>query len=98
MMGAEGTPASHSSMPIFADPRDNVVPGAERLRPRTTTEPAELADLNQLCREGRLYDVERWIRDGRPLQLAQGTPVKRARATSALEIATQGGNHALVLL
>jgi hypothetical protein len=27
-----------------------------------------IVDLTQLCREGRIYDVERWIREGRPIQ------------------------------
>src|SRR5437879_3911816 len=85
-------------MDAFIDPRDDLAPGANRPSARTTTEPEELVELHRLCREGRLYDVERWIRVGRPVQIAQGTPVKRARVTSALEIAVQAGNHALVLL
>src|SRR2546428_5468611 len=85
-------------MTAFIDPRDALAYGASKLPARTTMEPEELAELHQLCREGRLYDVERWIRVGRPVQIAQGTPVKRARVTSALEIAAQSGNHALVLL
>jgi len=32
--------------------------------------PEDLQPLHQLCREGRLYDVERWIADGKSLQLA----------------------------
>src|SRR5262249_8423807 len=52
----------------------------------------------RLCREGRLYDVERWIQAGLPLQVAQGTRVKGRHLTSALEIALESRNHALVLL
>lgn len=85
-------------MHTFIDPRTIPTPAANRSPARTTTETEELAELHRLCREGRLYDVERWIRDCRPLQIAQGTPVKRARATSALEIAVQAGNHSLVSL
>ena len=85
-------------MKAFIDPRDD--PAADTNRPpaRIAREPEDVAELHRLCRAGRLYDVERWIRDGHPLQIAQGTPVKRARATSALEIALGAGNHALVLL
>src|SRR6266550_5292936 len=85
-------------MKAFIDPRDD--PAADTNRPpaRIAREPEDVAELHRLCRAGRLYDVERWIRDGHPLQIAQGTPVKRARATSALEIALGTGNHALVLL
>src|SRR5947208_7504357 len=85
-------------MDAFIDPRDQVTPGLSKSPARTTTDREELTELHRLCREGRLYDVERWIRVGRPVQIAQGTPVKRARATSALEIGVHAGNHALVLL
>src|SRR5712691_6057481 len=85
-------------MNAFIDPRDALAPGAHKSPARTATEPGELAELHRLCREGRLYEVERWIRIGRPVQIAQGTLVKRTRVTSALEIAVQAGNHALVLL
>jgi hypothetical protein len=32
--------------------------------------PDDVQGLHQMCREGRLYDVERWIAEGKPLQLA----------------------------
>jgi hypothetical protein len=83
---------------IIMDPRNDLAPGAHKPPARTAADPAELAELHRLCREGRLYDVERWIRAGRPVQIVQGTPVKRARVASALEIAVQSGNHALVFL
>jgi ankyrin repeat protein len=96
-MGAE-TNASHVSMDAFVDPRDDLHPGASNPPARTTTELEKLAELHRLCREGRLYDVERWIRAGRPLQIAQGTAVKRSRLTSNLEVALKAGNHALIVL
>lgn len=82
----------------FIDPRANTDPGAQKLPPRTTAEPDRLAELHRLCREGRLYDVERWIQEGRPLQVAAGTQVGRRRVASALEIALESQNHALILL
>lgn len=90
--------SDNSVMNAFIDPRNELAPGSNRPPARTATEPEELAELHRLCREGRLYDVERWIRVGRPVQLARGTPVKRARLTSALEIAIQAKNHSLVSL
>src|SRR5690606_9122747 len=63
----------------------------------TTRDPAALLELHDLCRGGRLYEVEKWIRAGRPLQLAEGVRTRRRQA-SALEIALDAGNHALVLL
>lgn len=31
--------------------------------------PDEARPLQQMCREGRLYGVERWIGEGNPLQI-----------------------------
>jgi len=85
-------------MNAFIDPRGALAPDANKPPARTAMELGELAELHQLCRAGRLYDVERWIRVGRPIQMAEGTLVKRVRVTSALEIAVQSGNHALAFL
>lgn len=87
-------------MVAFIDPRGELEAPSLSRTPcaRTTPDPDALTELHQLCRAGRLYDVERWIKDGRPLQLADGITVKGRRLTSALEIALDDGNHALVLL
>lgn len=83
-------------MIVFVDPRSTPTPC--RSFRRTTSEPNLLDPLHQLCRTGRLYDVERWVQEDKPLQLAEGVTVKGRRLTSALEIAIEDGNHALVLL
>jgi len=83
-------------MVAFLDPRSAPTPTHVRRRP--TIDPDMLAPLHQLCRSGRLYDVERWIQHDRPLQLAAGITVKGRRLTSALEVALEDGNQALVLL
>ena len=57
-------------MDAFIDPRDDPAPDANNPPARTTTEPEELVELHRLCREGRVYDVERWIRAGRPFEVA----------------------------
>lgn len=80
----------------FIDPRLQPAPGAERPLARTTTRPDELAELRRLCIEGRLYEVERWIQAGRPLQF-DGMPSK-GRVASPLEVALETGNYALTLL
>jgi hypothetical protein len=59
--------------------------------------PDELADLHRLCREGRLYDVEAWIKAGHPLQLS-GEGVYGRRFPTALTIAMDTGQHSLLLL
>lgn len=83
-------------MSSFIDPRVGSAPSLERRPARTAERVEELSKLHAICRDGRLYDVELWIAQGRPLQLARGT--SSGRATSALQIAIESGNHSLVLL
>jgi len=95
-----GMPSNFSHLvTAFTDPRTDPTPDANKRSARTTADPDELADLHRLCREGHLYEVERWIQAGRPLQLAEGVTVNpRRRFKSALEIALEAGNHSLTLL
>jgi ankyrin repeat protein len=51
-----------------------------------------------MCREGRLYDVEHWIAEGKPLQLAPEAIRKGTRPKTALRIALEGGQHSLAFL
>src|SRR5690349_20165992 len=82
----------------WVDPRSSPKPSPHRTCVRMTPNPAALSDLHRLCREGRLYGIEEWIRSGRPLQAAQGATVKGRRVASALEIALEDRNQALTLL
>jgi hypothetical protein len=82
----------------FIDPRT--------ARPGLSTPPANLArtweeleHLHEFCRRGRIYDVEQWIVDGRPLQVAASDLPRRGRKRqTALEIGIERGDHSLVLL
>lgn len=60
--------------------------------------PGDVRPLHQLCREGRLYDVERWIADGKPIQLTPEAIPKGARPKTALQIALESGQHSLASL
>jgi hypothetical protein len=60
--------------------------------------PEDVRPLHQLCREGRLYEVERWIADGKPLQLTPEALPKGARPKTALQIALETGQHSLATL
>jgi ankyrin repeat protein len=60
--------------------------------------PEDVRPLHQLCREGRLYDVERWIAEGKPLQLTPEAVPKKTRPKTALKIAIETGQHSLVTL
>lgn len=59
---------------------------------------AEIRPLHQLCRDGRLYEVERWITEGKPLHLAPDAVGKGSRPKTALQIAIETGQHSLTLL
>jgi hypothetical protein len=90
----------HGDVPTtFVDPRSDPDPGASRAPARFTTNAAELEEFHRFCLEGRLYDVERWIQAGGPIQLAAGSLIERPRSfRTALEIALERQDHSLVLL
>jgi hypothetical protein len=58
----------------------------------------DVRPLHQLCREGRLYDIERRITDGKPLQLTPEAVPKGTRPKTALQIALETGQHSLATL
>ena len=58
----------------------------------------EIRPFLQLCREGRLYEVERWLAEGRPAQLDPDAIRKGYRPPSSLEVAIETGQHSLTLL
>ena len=55
--------------------------------------PQDLRTLHQLCRAGRLYEVKRWIAEGKPLQVAPEAIPKGTRPKTALQIALESGQH-----
>ena len=57
---------------------------------------SEARELVALCRAGRLHDVEKWIADGKSLDIAAAK--KRGRQRSLLQIAVETGFHSLVEL
>ena len=84
-------------MTEFVDPRSNPEPP-----PRVSRDPAaygeELRELITLCTAGRVYDVERWIQDGRPIQALTYKRPKKARVVSPLRAAIRKRHLDLVLL
>lgn len=79
------------------DPRTGPLPPAETTARRTSDSDA-LEPLLAICREGRTYDVERWIAAGQPLQIDKLSGQSRRKNATALEIALRRGNYALVHL
>jgi hypothetical protein len=60
---------------------------------KVPTKPPENAkELLKLCRAGRLYEIEKWIADGKPLE------IPRAKYGTLLQVAVGTGFHSLIEL
>jgi len=57
--------------------------------------PGNAKELVQLCRAGRLYEIEKWIAAGRPLDVPAA---KNRKSKTLLQIAVNTGFHSLVEL
>jgi len=57
--------------------------------------PDELEPLRAMCREGRLFDVQQWVRQGNPVAL-KVLPPRGKRRHNPLRIALDRGFHSLV--
>jgi hypothetical protein len=82
----------------FVDPRTHSQPPFTGSLRGRAEDPTELADLLRLCRAGRIYEVERWIQDGRPVHAASYRSRGNKRIKSALEIAIETNQYDLALL
>jgi hypothetical protein len=80
----------------FVDPRILHVAAVLPPRLEPTERPEDVVELHRLCREGRLYEVERWLVEGKPVQVAES--VSSRSLTTALGIALERDNHSLVVL
>ncbi len=58
----------------------------------------EIDDLCTLCREGKLYEVEQWIADGKPIQCKIPSDPKLRKRLSPLQIVAASGFHSLAEL
>jgi hypothetical protein len=74
---------------MLIDPRQASRPSVVSIdRPLFTTR-EEIRPFLAPCRDGRLYDVERWLAQGKPVQLDPGATRKGYRPPSALEVAIE---------
>lgn len=80
----------------WVDPRHSPKPPAE---PRAPAEDlSAIEPLVRLCQRGKLYAVERWVAEGRPIQAASYYVKGRRQFDSPLAIAMESRQHDLVLL
>lgn len=80
----------------WIDPRTQPTPPAI---PRPlAADPTEVEGLIELCQTGRIYAVERWIAQGRPIQAESYTLRERGFYGSPLTVAIQSHQNDLLML
>jgi hypothetical protein len=82
----------------WVDPRNNPMPGAIRVPSNTTEDVSAINELVGMCRMGRLYGVERWIREGKPLQATYSNIPFYERVVTPLVVALESNQYDLALL
>lgn len=93
-LGNPSEPVAVSTAP-FIDPRVDRDPPCRVPVPPPAATFDELEELHALCRHGKVYAVEAWIRAGRPLWSAARP---KRRTPSAFEIAVDTNQEDLALL
>jgi hypothetical protein len=83
---------------LLVDPRSGPSPPAKATAPRVTDHPEQVNDLIGLCRKGRIYDVERWIVSGKPLQAVHLDVRPYQHVATPLSVAIESDQHDLALL
>lgn len=68
---------------------------ASPFEPTRAPDAASIAPLTELCKVGRLFDVQEWVALGKPVN-PPPIPAKGARVKSPLEVAIERGFHSLV--
>jgi hypothetical protein len=96
MSSQNAEPQSEQTPGSWSDPRLSPKPPAKPKR--AVDDPMEIEPLVRLCQRGRLYAVERWIAEGRPLQASTYYVKGRPQIDSPLAVAMESKQHDLVLL
>ncbi len=85
-------------MAHWTDPRTNPQPPYNGPQRPLAKDETELAGLIAACKEGRVYDVEKWIADGNPMQLDPESGQRPSRAATPLRVSIAAGSFDLVRL
>jgi len=80
----------------WTDPRESPKPPSPPSPRPLAVSPDDLVNLVSLCRSGRIYAVEVWIKDGKPIQVEP--PPRGPRKSTPLQVAIDAKFHDLVLL
>ena len=81
----------------FVHPRTCAGPHKAAPKRPPATSVAEIDELRSAIREGRLYDVEDWIQQGKPIQFLLGEK-PRGRPHTPMQIAVEYGQFDIVRL
>ena len=77
-------------------------PTASSVRPSKYCTPAEsyesIEELVVLCAQGKLYEVEQWIAEGKPIQCERMTDRKMRKKTTPLSVVVRKGFYSLAEL
>lgn len=84
-------------MSDFVDPRMHPEPPARRVA-SPTDDLETLEALARLCHTGKIYDVERWIADGRPIHTGSYSRRGKHRLRNALAVAIETNQFDLARL
>jgi len=82
----------------WVDPRTKPEPPLESAEARLAENEADIVELMALCKAGRIYEVERWIRSGKPLQVRLEGRGPWHRPKTPLKVAIDTGQYDLALL
>lgn len=82
----------------WIDPRLHPDPPCRAATRPLAVDPEAIAILTGHCEHGRIYDIERWIQEGHPLQAAMPHQPWRKRTSTPLEIAVETGQWSLIQL
>ena len=82
----------------WVDPRSQPRPSDDRPYRHVSNDPSDVTELVELCTNGRVYAVERWIKAGRPLQGVDPELEPWRTPTTPLAVAIDTNQHDLALL
>jgi hypothetical protein len=92
-------PDSNLGQDLWVDPREFPNPPLRLPIRSPSPDVSGILELVRLCREGRIYEVERWIREGRPLQAIDYRSGARShRLDSPLRVAIETKQYDLARL
>lgn len=98
LTGEENTHEQPPQSPMIVRPDNDVSKQRPTVHTLTATDWEAIAPLSSLCEEGRLYEVEKWIDQGRPIQCERPSAKPPKKRQSPLHIAVSKGFYSLAEL